>query len=118
IPALARAAQLVAAFAKYGRPDLLVAGSRAAALAAWIARVPCFTFVDYEYVHLALYPRLGTYVLHPRIIGTAFFTARGLSPSQLIAFEGLKEDLTFADVDLEGTEPFELPNDPPRSFRR
>jgi predicted glycosyltransferase len=118
VSSLARAAQLLGAFTRSGRPDLMVAGSRAAALACWIARVPCFTFVDYEYVHLSLYPRLRTYVLHPRLIPAAFFVDRGLSPTQLIAFEGLKEDLTFADLDLDAIQPYVFPEDLPDGFRR
>lgn len=80
--------------------DLLLTGSRAATLAARKLEIPNFIIVDYEYVNLLFYELSGSYVLHPNVIDESSFRRRGVRRDRLIPFEGLKEDLSFADIDL------------------
>jgi predicted glycosyltransferase len=82
------------------RPHLVVSVSRSASLAARSLRVPSFAVCDYEYVNLSVFRLAGTYVVHPDVISPEAFRARGVSPNRLISFHGIKEDLSFADVDL------------------
>ncbi len=82
------------------RPHFVVSVSRSASLAARTLRVPSFAVCDYEYVDLSVFRIAGTYVFHPDVIAADVFEARGVSRRRLIPFHGIKEDLTFADVDL------------------
>lgn len=81
-------------------PDLLLSGSRSAVLAARRSGIPSFVIVDYEHVNLLVYRISKSYVMHPRVIEARVFEHRGLAAEQLIAFDGLKEDFTFAEVDF------------------
>jgi predicted glycosyltransferase len=103
-----RARDHVRLFARIGRPDVLLAASRAAAVAAWRMRIPSFLICDYEHVHLALYRATGSTILHPEVIDESAFVRRGLRPDRLLPFRGLKEDLTFAGVDVDAIEPHDL----------
>lgn len=104
-------------FARIGRPDVLVAASRAAAAAAWRMRIPSFLIGDYEYVHLALFRLTKSTILHPDVIDGSVFRRRGLRADQLIPFKGLKEDLTFAGVDVDAIEPHDLGQVPERAVK-
>ena len=104
-------------FARNGRPDVLVGSSRAAAAAAWRMRVPSFIFSDYEHADIAVYRRTGSTILHPDVIDTSLFRRRGMRADRLIPFKGLKEDLTFAGVDVEGIEPHDLGEVPAGSVK-
>ena len=82
------------------RPSLVLAGSRSAALAARRLGIPNFVIVDYEYVDLLVFWASGTNILFPSVIDAARFRRHGISAERLMPFDGLKEDLSFADVDL------------------
>lgn len=82
------------------RPSLVLTGSRSATLAARRLGIPSFVIVDYEYVDLMVFWASGTNILFPSIIDAACFRRRGISAERLMPFDGLKEDLSFADVDF------------------
>ncbi|MEA2213031.1 MAG: hypothetical protein QOF83_2979 [Solirubrobacteraceae bacterium] len=105
---LARARQLTGLFASIGRPDVLLAASRPAALAAWRLGIPSLVIGDYEHASLSLYRLTGSTLLYPDVIERSAFRGRGLRDAQLVPFNGLKEDLTFADVDIDATAPYDL----------
>lgn len=105
---VARARDLWRFFSAQERPDVLVAASRPAAMAARRLGIPNFLIHDYEYIYLRMYRATGSIILHPDVIDPAVFCRRGLRPEQLIGFAGLKEDLTFADVDLDAIAPHDL----------
>jgi predicted glycosyltransferase len=95
------------------KPGLLVSSSRSSALVAATLRLPAFIMCDYEHVDLNSYRLLGSSILHPDVIDAAVFRAKGFPERRLVPFHGLKEDLSFARVDVAGAEPepFELPAD-------
>lgn len=95
-----RATQLSRHFAFNGRPQLLVAASRAAALAAWSMRVPFFTFCDYEHIDLRVLRTTHGYVFYPDVIDETTFIRRGIRPDRLLPFPGLKESISFSGIDL------------------
>lgn len=82
------------------RASLVLAGSRSAALAARRLRIPSFVLVDYEYVDLLVFSAAGTRILFPSVIDAARFRHHGISAERLLPFDGLKEDISFADVDF------------------
>lgn len=108
-----RALRLVLHVRRGSRPLLLLGASRSATMAAWIMRVPSFTIVDYEHVELGSFRALGTTVLHPAAIDAAIFSDKGFSSDRLMAFAGIKEDITFAglDVDSVTAHEFQVPHD-------
>jgi uncharacterized protein len=87
------------------RVDLVIAGSRPATLAAMRIGIPSFVILDYEYVNLAIYRLARTHVVYPDVISTAALAERGLGENRMMPFPGLKEDLTFAHIDLTAVEP-------------
>lgn len=95
-------------FFSHDRPDALVGASRPAAIAARRLRIPNFLIHDYEYIHTRVYRATGSIILHPAVIDPAVFRRRGLRSEQLIGFDGLKEDLTFANVDVDRIVPHDL----------
>ncbi|MGH2887643.1 MAG: DUF354 domain-containing protein [Solirubrobacteraceae bacterium] len=103
-----RARDLWRFFSSQDHPDALVAASRPAAVAARRLGIPNFLIHDYEYIYLRMYRATGSIILHPDVIDPAVFCRRGLRSDQLIGFGGLKEDLTFADVDLDAIDPHDL----------
>jgi predicted glycosyltransferase len=82
------------------RASLVLAGSRSATLAARRLGIPSFVIVDYEYVDLLIFSASGTNILFPNVIDAARFRRHGISAERLIPFAGLKEDISFADVDF------------------
>ncbi len=82
------------------RPGLVLAGSRSATLAARRLRIPSFVIVDYEYADLLVFSASGTNILFPSVIDSARFRRHGISRERLMPFDGLKEDISFADVDF------------------
>jgi uncharacterized protein len=82
------------------RPSLVLTGSRSATLAARRLEIPSFVIVDYEYVDLLVFWASRTNIVFPSVIDPARFRRHGISAERLIPFEGLKEDLSFADVDF------------------
>jgi predicted glycosyltransferase len=112
-----RALALWRFFARAGRPDAVIASSRAADVAARILRVPSFQLCDYEHIDTTV-PRLtGSTLLHPDAIPPAEFLRRGLRREQLHAFHGFKEDLTFSGVDVDAVVPLDLGPLPPDRVR-
>ncbi len=104
-------------FTKHGVPDALVAASRAAPLVAWRLQIPCFLIGDYEHARGTVSKFTRATILYPDVIDPAVFLQRGLRAHQLVAFKGLKEDLTFAGVDLEAVEPHDLGQVPEGAVR-
>jgi len=88
-----------------GRPDALLAASRPSAVTARRLGVPSFIIGDYEYANVNVYRFTGSVILHPDAIDPAVFVRRGMPRDRLVAFAGLKEDLTFAGVDLDAVAP-------------
>ena len=82
---------------------LVLTASRSAALAARVLGMSSFVIIDYEHVNLAAYRLSRSHVVHPSIIDSSFFCERGIRPTHLMPFEGLKEDISFADVDFSST---------------
>jgi uncharacterized protein len=115
--AFLRAREQVRLFARLGRPDISLAASRAAALAAWRMRIPTYLIGDYEHVHLAIYRLTGSKILYPNVIDAKHYVRHGLREDQLIPFAGIKEDLTFADLDLDAVHPYDLGNVPEQAVK-
>jgi len=112
-----RARELSRFFAGAGRPGAVLAASRASAIAARTMRIPSFLIGDYEHVNMSAFLFTGSTILHPEAIATETLRRRGLRASQLIAFKGLKEDLTFAEVDVEAIAAHDLGAVPERAVR-
>ena len=110
---LAKRTRQLAAFLERQRvrPDLVVTGSRSATVAARKLRIPSFTIIDYEHVNLHVYRLCGSFVLHPAVIDGAIFERQGVRSEQLMSFDGLKEDIAFADVDWSAVAPYEFGQD-------
>jgi predicted glycosyltransferase len=106
---LRRAHALTRAFPRDARPRLVVTGSRAGALAGRWMRIPPFLFCDYEFVDMRVARASRAYVLFPTVIDPAVLHARGIARDRLIPFDGLKEDLSFAGIDVDAIAPHELP---------
>jgi predicted glycosyltransferase len=115
--ALRRAHELTGFFDRTGRPDALLGASRASAVGAWRMGIPGFLIGDYEHVHVALYRLTRSKILHPDVIESAAFVRHGLSEEALIPFRGLKEDLSFAGVDLDTFPAFDLGTVPEEAVR-
>jgi predicted glycosyltransferase len=94
------------------RPDVLVCASRAAVIAARIMRIPSYAILDYEFVDTRIFRLAHAIVLHPDVIPTGVLSRQGLASHRLVPFRGLKEDLTFANVDPEAAETADLGPDP------
>lgn len=104
-----RTARLARHLRKTGRPDASVSASRAAAVTGRLLRHPSFVIIDYEHVSLAVFRLSGSYVLHPDAIDASAFRERGIPERKLVSFRGLKEDLSFAGLDVEREPAHELP---------
>jgi uncharacterized protein len=115
--AIVRARDLVLFFRRVGRPVVLVAASRPAAMAARWMGVPNFVLGDYEHVHLELYRLTKSKLLHPDVIDASHYVRHWIRRDQLIAFSGLKEDLTFAGLDLDAVEPYDLGDIPGQAVK-
>jgi predicted glycosyltransferase len=88
--------------------DLLLTGSRAATLAARRLGIPSFVIIDYEHVNLLFYELSGSHILYPSVIDARAFRRRGVTRKHLMPFEGLKEGISFADLDLASIAPHEF----------
>lgn len=118
---LRRAAAFRRHFAATGAPDALLCASRPSAVAARWMGTPSYVIGDYEYANVIPYRFTGSVILHPRAIDAEVFRRRGMPLARLIAFDGIKEDITFADVDLDAVEPHDFgprPDDAPRVLFR
>jgi predicted glycosyltransferase len=103
-----RALELQRFIARTGRADAVLAASRPAAVAAWRLGIPSYVIGDYEHAHTRVYRLTGTTILYPDVIDPTAFLRQGVRAGQLIAFRGLKEDLTFAGVDIDAIDPYDL----------
>jgi uncharacterized protein len=106
---LRRARSLTRLFAKIRRPDVLLAASRPAALVARRYGIPSFIVGDYEFANAGFYRHTGSCILYPDVVDPASFTEQGMRADRLIPFAGLKEDISFAEVDLDAVPAWELP---------
>lgn len=84
-----------------GRPNALLCASRSSAIAARTLGVPSFVVADYEHANVGVYTKTGSVFLHPESIASSAFTDRGMRADRLRSFRGLKEDVSFAGVDLD-----------------
>jgi predicted glycosyltransferase len=91
------------------RPLALVCNGRAAPLAARALGVPTFVIEDYEFSHEGVHRLAGSYILHPEVIDPAAFRRQGIRADRLIAFPGIKEDLSFAGIDVDAATPHVFP---------
>jgi predicted glycosyltransferase len=107
-----RTRALVSFMRRSGVPAVLVCASRAAVLAARRLRVRSFVIDDYEHANTSLYRITNCTVFFPDVIDPGAFRVRGIAPDRLAPFRGLKEDLTFAGVDLAAVEPARLDGEP------
>jgi predicted glycosyltransferase len=93
------------------QPELVVTGSRSASLAARRLGISSFVIIDYEYVNLFVYRLSGSHIVHPDVIDRAVLERQGIPRKRLMPFDGLKEDIAFADLDLLAVSPHEFGND-------
>jgi predicted glycosyltransferase len=105
-----RILKLIKFVGRQGSVDLLVTGSRAATTAARMLRVSSFIILDYEYVNLFFYRWARSNVVYPSVISGALLQDRGVGERRLLPFDGLKEDFTFAHVDLGSVKPYPFLN--------
>lgn len=110
-----RAERQVRFFHAAGRPDVLLAASRSAAVAARRLGIPNFILGDYEYVHSRIYRLTDSTVLHPDVIDPAELRHRGVR--RTVPFRGIKEDLTFIDLDVEAIPAHSFPQAPAEAVR-
>jgi predicted glycosyltransferase len=107
-----RSRSLVSAIRSGARPQALVSSSRSSAIAARLLGVPAFILCDYEHAELNIYRRSGSTIVHPDVIAAETFERKGFKVERRLPFAGLKEDLTFAGVDVDGVEPHQFGVDP------
>jgi predicted glycosyltransferase len=93
------------------RPDLVVTGSRSATLAARKLGISSFVIIDYEYVNLFVYRVAGSHIVHPDVIDSGLLERHGIRPERLMPFDGLKEDIAFADIDPFAVTPYDFGDD-------
>jgi predicted glycosyltransferase len=105
-----RTVKLIRFVSKRRPVDFLVTGSRAATTAGRLLGISSFIILDYEYVNLFFYRWARSNVVYPSVISGAFLEERGVSRQSLLPFDGLKEDFTFAHVDVETVEPYSFPS--------
>jgi uncharacterized protein len=97
---LRRARALATLLRREGEPDVLLCSSRSSALAARRLGIPSFVIADYEYASLSVYRLTRSTVLYPEVINREQLLARGLRPDKLVAFRGLKEDISLGGVNV------------------
>lgn len=105
---VARAQDLTKIIRNGDPPDALVSASRSAALAARRMGIPSFMLTDYEYSEHRVAKLCRSYLVYPDVIGTEVFRKWGFPAQRLMAYPGLKEDLTFGGIDLDAAEPYQL----------
>lgn len=91
--------------------DVVISGSRSAALVARQQDIPSFVIIDYEHVNLLIYRLAASQILHPDVIAAANFQRRGIRRDRLIPFRGIKEDISFSGLDVEATPAHDLGSD-------
>jgi predicted glycosyltransferase len=98
---LERTSRLIRHARRVGTPDLVIATGRSATLAARLLRRPSFAIIDYEHVNFTIQRLTRPILFFPDVIDVDAFVERGLDSSRLIPFPGLKEDITFASMQLD-----------------
>lgn len=104
-----RARKLRRVVARGGAPNALLAASRPAAVAARTLGAPSFIIGDYEYANVSVYRLTGSYLLYPDVVDPEIFCRRGLRRDRLIPFHGLKEDISFAELDVDAVSAHDYP---------
>jgi uncharacterized protein len=94
------------------RPAAHLTAGRASALAARSMGVPTFVFGDYEHTSDTITRLTGCHAVFPDVIDRSLLLGRGFRDDRLIAFPGLKEDITFAGLDLDGIPAHTFAGDP------
>ena len=113
-----RTRALTTRFARRPRPAALVCAGRASVLAARALGIPSFDLCDYEYVHQSVYRLSRSFLLFPDVNDPAVFESAGIRGDRLVPYRGIKEDLTFAGLDVDAVEPHEFPELAGRDLRR
>lgn len=93
---------------RLGRPDALITAGRASAVVARRMRIPAFVLTDYEHTNHSVGRLTRSYIVFPDAIDPASFREGGIRADRLVSYAGLKEDLTFAGVDVDATAPHAL----------
>jgi predicted glycosyltransferase len=117
IALLRRARELRRLLRQEGIPDFLVCASRSAVTAAAALRIPSFAFVDYEFVDMSVYRMGGAWILHPELLDGRVLLQQGGPRKRLVPFPGIKEDITFAEVNLDAVVPHRFENAVPAGSR-
>ena len=117
VAAAQRARELWRFFARTGRPDAVLSASRAAVLVAWGLGVPSWVINDYEHAFLGLTRFTRSKIFFPDVIDPAVYRSKGLRADQLIPVKGIKEDLTFASVDVDAFSPHDIGEIPDGAVR-
>jgi uncharacterized protein len=89
---------------KRERPDAVVHAGRAAPLAARMVGAESFAINDYEFSDMTADRFARSWVLFPDAIDRAELRRQGFRDDRLLPFRGLKEDLTFAGVDVDAAQ--------------
>jgi predicted glycosyltransferase len=108
IGVIGRALRLVRRLRPF-RPELVIAASRSAALAARLLGIPCFIICDYEHAELRSYTWLRSFIVFPEVIPAQVFRQKGFRADRLLTFPGIKEHLTFHGRDLSAIPAWQAP---------
>jgi hypothetical protein len=104
-----RAAALRRVVKEHGQPAFLLSASRPSAVAARSLGIPSFIVGDYEFANVSVYRYTRSHILHPDVVDPEVFAERGFPAKRLISFRGLKEDISFAGVELDDVRAHEFP---------
>jgi predicted glycosyltransferase len=107
-----RTLALRARLRKGPKPTAHLTAGRASALAARSMGVPTFVFGDYEHTSDAISRVTGCHSVFPDVIDRSVLLGRGFRADRLIPFPGLKEDITFAGLDLDAVPARTFAGDP------
>jgi predicted glycosyltransferase len=106
---LGRARALAAVVRDEPRPAALICAGRAPVLTARRLRIPSFVLLDYEHVDLTLFRVARSHIVFPEVIGKEAYVRRGVRADRLMPYRGVKEDLTFAGMDVAAIGPHRFP---------
>jgi predicted glycosyltransferase len=109
---LRRSSKLASFFAVSPHPSVALCVSRPAVLAARRLGVPRYVPIDYEHADMTVYRLATATILYPDVIDPETFLRRGIAEERLHPYRGLKEDLTFAGVDVKTVPPARFESDP------
>jgi uncharacterized protein len=106
---LRRAAALKSLLERRRRPDALLCASRSSAIAARLMGIASFVIADYEYANSSIYRLTRSKILYPDVIDPSPLLASGVRREQLLPFRGLKEDISFAGIEIDQVAPYAFP---------